>query len=449
MENTKENNIKKYSLNELKDKLKPKEKLQHYFQRMLKYYKKMNDRKNYYLYDLANKSYYSLEKKFKFKIDYDKSPFVSNMFQFLKEQLQPVNDTNNSLVYKEYQGPESFGFLIFEDTEYFYVFKNEYNRKLFNDINKVKLYELKNYNVVPITRNSNITGKDNINTIESHFLASEDFENKINNFFKRFSLVELPNYFFRLINKNPFKGKKSKEKKINREEIIEVNTVIQNIFSAYIEIDGAFAYYGISPFIIINEGNKLFKVSKTLDVSSFGEDIKINDNESNKLILNPNTVVIIEDKLGFPPVINDFKKGKKITKEKLYTSLNFIIYKTIRKINIMNEYLISTTEEKNKTYSYYLLLVYDSNPISDVENILKTILNDLCKEKLIKYPTFKLKVIYALPCISLNDSTTIAELKNEIIDLKTTIEEMRKEMEEIKKIKENAQTNNQISINNK
>ena len=73
----------------------------------------------YYLQDLANNDYYSLDNKFKFKINYEKSPFVSNMFKFLKEQLKSVKDTNNKDVYKEYQGEDSFGFLIYKKNEYF------------------------------------------------------------------------------------------------------------------------------------------------------------------------------------------------------------------------------------------------------------------------------------------------------------------------------------------
>ena len=137
------NNINKDIINDLKSDLKPKMKLKEYFQKMLKFYGiNASNRNYYYLYDLANNDYYSLDNKFLFKINYDKSPFVSNMFQFLKEQLKSVKDTNNKLTYKEYQGQESFGFLILDKIEYFYVFKNEHNRDILNDINNLKQYEL-------------------------------------------------------------------------------------------------------------------------------------------------------------------------------------------------------------------------------------------------------------------------------------------------------------------
>ena len=137
-------NMEKSNLIDLTQGLKPKESLKEYFKRTLDYYKtkKNLEMKNYYLFDLAKEDYFSLKDKFVFKIDSDKSPFVSSMFQFLKVQLMPVKNTNNKTVYKEYQGPESFGYLLYQNTEYFYVFKNDYNRELFNDINRVKECEL-------------------------------------------------------------------------------------------------------------------------------------------------------------------------------------------------------------------------------------------------------------------------------------------------------------------
>ena len=115
----KNQDLEKSNQNELKNNLKPKEKLQDYFKRMFNYYKiNTSERKYYYLYYLAENKYYSLEKAFKFKTNYDQLPFVSNMFNFLMELLKPVNDTNNNNIYKEYEGPESFGYLIYDDKEY-------------------------------------------------------------------------------------------------------------------------------------------------------------------------------------------------------------------------------------------------------------------------------------------------------------------------------------------
>ena len=426
--------LESLNINDLKNDLKPKEKLKDYFQRMLKYYNIYNKKKYFYLYDLANNDYYSLENKFKFKINYDKLPFVSNMFQFLKEQLKPVKDVNNRDVYKEYQGPESFGFLIYDKYEYFYVFKNEFNRNLFNDIKNIKLYELENALVIPDSWYSNKTGIENLDEVKSHFLSSEEFENKINKYFNKLNLKELPNYFFRLIKKNQIIIPKKSD---NNNNEIDMDSVDENYFSAYIEIDGAFAYFNPSKLTIINENDKLFKVSKTINVSSWGEEIEINNDDKNNFIIDQNTILLIEDKLSFPKVINDLKKEIKINKDELYTSLNFLIYKTIKKINIFNEYLISTSEGKKITYSYYLLLIYNSNPILNVENIFEKILSDLSKEKLIKYPNFYLKIIYALPCISLNDSKKVEELEAEIKIQKNNLEEMALKMKKMKlKMKE-------------
>lgn len=169
---------------------------------MYNYYKIEKKNEHYFLYDLANNDYYSLENKFKFKINYDQFPFISNMFTFLKKQLESVKDTNNKDVYKEYQGPNSFGYLIHEKCEYFYVCKNEFNRNLFDNINNVKQYEYdKAFNTQNNFRYSNATLNENFNGIDSHFLTSEYFENKINNYFCKFNLKQLPNYFFRLVKK--------------------------------------------------------------------------------------------------------------------------------------------------------------------------------------------------------------------------------------------------------
>ena len=410
------------NIRELQNNLKPKEKLGDYFKRMLKYYKINKNKDYYYLYDLANNDYYSVKNKFKFKINYDLFPFISNMFKFLKNQLEPVKDTNNKEVYKEYQGPESFGYLIHDKYEYFYVFKNEFNRELFNDINNVKQYEYDNAFNVFNSRYSNITGNENLDKIDSHFLSSEDFENKINKYFMKFNLKQLPNYFFRLSKKNkkeiPF------NKDYNYHET-DMNCVDRYSCPSYIEIDGAFEYLNPKQLIIINENDKLFKCSKTISISSWGDEIKIKDDKLD-LIIEPNSIILIEDKLSFPKVIRNLTNNKKIKKDDLFTSLNFFIYKIIKKISIFNEYLVSTSEGTTRIYSYYLLLIYDSNPILNVENIIINIIKDLKKENLIKYPKFQIKAIYVLPCITLNESKEVDELKTKIKNLKEEIEIMKR-----------------------
>ena len=54
-----------------------------------------------------------------------------------------------------------------------------------------------------------------------------------------------------------------------------MNYAESHYFSSFIEIDGAFVYYKSSPMTIIEENNKLFKVSKTINVSSWGREINI------------------------------------------------------------------------------------------------------------------------------------------------------------------------------
>ena len=440
-ERSKENDIIKEK--ELIYNLKPKENLRDYFKRIYNHYNINKFRKkNYYLYDLANNKYFPMENKFLFKKDYDKFPFVSNMFTFLIEQLKPVKDTNNNNAYKEYHGPESFGYLVLDGIEYFYVFQNEYNRELFNDINRVKEYEYKNaFLGIPCSRNLNLTGNEHFNFVESHFLSSNDFEPKINNYFKKYNLKELPNYFFRIKEKN------KKLPEIKYEKNINMNYAEFHYFLNFVETDGAYVYNDSSPMTIIDKNNKLFKLSKTIKVSSYGKKITLNEDENNDFaitnnvifdksdnkikvsknddfIINQNSVILIEDKLNISKIIENFDKNKKMNKDELYSSFNFLIYKTIRKIRFYEEYLTSISEKTNNKYSYYLLLVYYNNPISDIENIIIKILKNLSSQSLIKYPSFQLKVIYSLPCISFNNSKEFNDLKAEVKILKEKVERM-------------------------
>ena len=73
------------------------------------------------------------------------------MFKLLKKQLEPFKDTNNKETYQEYQGSKSFGYLIHDKCEYFYVFKNEFNRNLFNNmiiLNKVNMIKILIFRII-------------------------------------------------------------------------------------------------------------------------------------------------------------------------------------------------------------------------------------------------------------------------------------------------------------
>jgi len=296
----------------------PKDNLKQYFQKMLEYYKIDKYKNNYYLYDLATNDYFPIKTKFNFKIDFDKYPSISNMFLFLNDQLESGKDTNNHNIYKEYQGQQSFGFLILDNIEYFYVFNNEYNRELFNEINIAKEYEYENAF---------------IGSLPPGYPPKPYFETKINRFFKNYDdLKELPNYFFGLHKKNELPQTKDS----SNDKFISMNFAESYYFLSYIEIDGAFAYYKSSPMIIIEENNNLFKVSKTIYVSSWGKEIYIEDNNnSNNFIIKQNSAIILEDILGFPKELKDLKRNQEMNKDELYSSLNFLIYKSIRKISFL------------------------------------------------------------------------------------------------------------------
>ena len=122
--------------------------------------------------------------------------------------------------------------------------------------------------------------------------------------------------------------------------------------------------------------------------------------------------------------MKNLNRDQKADKDELYSSINFIIYKSKRKINIVEEYLKSNFEGKTIKYSYYLVLVYNNNPISDMEKIIINILRNLYEQKLIKYLSFKFKVIYALPCISFNNSKEMDKMKMEMNDMKNKLVEL-------------------------
>ena len=389
---------------------------------MLEYYKINKYKNNYYLYDLATNDYFPIKTKFNFKIDFDKYPFVSNIFLFLNEQLESVKDTNNHDIYKEYQGQQSFGFLILDKIEYFYVFYNEYNRELFNDINRVKEYEYENAF---------------IGSLPYRYPNKSDFETKINSFFINYGLKELPNYFFGLHKKNEL----PKTKASNNDKFITMNYAGSHYFLSFIEIDGAFAYYKSPPMTIIEENNKLFKVSKTINVSSWGREIDIEENNNNDFIINQNSVILLEDKLSFPKELKDLKRNQEMNKDELYSSLNFLIYKSIRKINIVKEYLTSNFEGKAIEYSFYLVLVYKNNPISSMEKIIVNILRNLYEQSLIKYPSFKFKVIYSLPYIPINNFPNLDKMKMDLNDMKNKMEELSNKMKDMEKLIEKYKIN--------
>ena len=50
---------------------------------------------------------------------------------------------------------------------------------------------------------------------------------------------------------------------------------------------------------------------------------------------------------------------------------------------------------------------------------------NLSNEKLIKYNSFHIKVIYVLPCISLNESKRVEELEKDVENLRKEVKELK------------------------
>ena len=399
----------------LKTNLSPKENLKVYFLRKLKQYNlysMKNYEKKYYLYDLANNNFYDITSKFFFSINYEKFPIISNMFSFLKNQLSPINDTNNQQKYKEYLGPNSFGYMLMENKEYFYLFKNKYNIDEIYNINNIKKYYYKNFELVDCSCFSNHTEKDN-GKFDSHFIISDDFESKINQFFiANKELKELPCYFFRIKNKNKI-GYKPKYR-----NYIDFDYAKKNYFLSFCEVEGAFIYDGITPLEIINKENSCFSTNGVVEFESQNAEVK----EEKGFTIKGKSIILIESKLTIPKNIKKFNMLKKYKREELYSSLIFTIYKMIKKIKFYESYLNNNSENK---YHYYLILFYNSNQIDDINDYVKKCLNLLKRKECIEKDdsSYSIKVVFTVSQILGRQREISNQLEIEVNLLRDKIKE--------------------------
>ena len=237
---------------------------------------------------------------------------------------------------------------------------------------------------------------------------------------------------------------------------------INNIFSRFIETDGAFLYLNDKnindrktaqyiPLIV----QKTFEIKKILKNDKF--EFIINNLEEN-IKPEPKTIILTETKFKMPKDIKNFSILEKFEKNKLAGTLIFTLFKLIQKIEIYKQYIkneILNENENINDYKFKLILIYDANLIKDISEFIKKDLEILIQADKIK-SEFKLQIIYFPPTLSsynvfrlqknLDEITKKFEinLKNKDKEIRDIKNELAKKNEEIDYIKQQIQ---QLQIN--
>lgn len=406
----------------------------------------MNCIDDFFLSNLAKEKYYSIIEEFKFNKNFKNFPIVSYAYDNIIQLLRPKTDYTYGHIYKDHPGENTIGITILDNIEYIYAYSNILKNDLIN-VNHIKKDSYENiYSDVDNYSNYSNQSYDNNqnNDIDYYFLASNEQENKVNNYFKKFKMLNnLPNYFFLLKNKNRDKIKDPNEIKNyknyfdskgnnieEKKEIIKLEDVVNNLFSTFIETDEVFYYKDDIPLTLIEEGNKSFSVSNKIEISEYGANINII--KSKLLNIEKNSIILIEDKLSAPKFYENLLYKKDYIKQDFYSSLNFLVYKIISKIKIYKEFIKSELND-NDNFKFILLLVYNNKPIKedDMENVIKKIINNLYHLNLVKEKLFDFQVLYILPNISMNYFLEIENQKNEINKLKSDYNELANKYNEI------------------
>ena len=267
---------------------------------------------------------------------------------------------------------------------------------------------------------------------ELTFFKGFEFESNSTIIFKYlFDLKDLPNYFFVL-------NKKSQKNKGNFINFIDYN---KNLFSSFIETDGAYINdkneklltnlkYNYHPFLIQNTF-VVYKKNAKYELDSINEDLEI----------EPKTIIINESKLSIPKNIEEFSFDEKYEKNQIANTLIFTLNKLIQKKKYYKELVeneILTKKEEIKDYHFLFCLIYNNIPVENIEEIVKSDLKKLIKKGLIE-DEFKLKIIYLIPNLGTYNLNVYQK------DMRTRIDEMQNQH----KIEmNNMQNQHKIEINN-
>ena len=315
--------------------------------------------------------------------------------------------------------------MIQDEIEYFYVFKNDLNYNEIHNINKIQLYDECEENEDDLYRHySNNSEVQEFKSIAPHFLNSEDFESKINNYFKKFAVLkELPQIFFQL-------KKKNQNNYIYRKyNYNDFDSYLNDCFSNFCEIDGAFLYKRDTPLILFFYENNKFILSKKYTLNDF-------TGKKEDFIISPYSVLLIEDKISATKYIDlALLKENCLTKEEINSSLIFTVYKLIKKINFYQNYLekkMKIEDKYFKEYHFHLILSYNNKHISRIEKDFIKCFKFLKNNGYLNNikDNFDIRFIYTLPSISFNKSTTVNDLKKEIEKINNKFNRIQKYFKE-------------------
>ena len=401
-----------------------------YFMDQIKKYSGFID-KNSVFYKFINSKNFDFDFKKNIKnINKHYFPIIHAIYSNL---LENINDLD-----KNYD--KKFGFIVINKKDYIYTYDNEkvINNFLYNPNNIIKYnydYLINNQNLNEIksmSSMSSVSNESNSNEKEYKYdltlLKGFELENNSIYLFKTlFNLKDLPNYFFHL---QKFEKKLNKKDKINKklkniqienennkktdknEKLISFSEYSDNLFSNFLETDGAYIndeniilkpkFKNYNPFII----HKTFVYSNN-SLISIDEDLEI----------GPKTIIIIESKVSIPKDKPDFSFEKIYSRSVLDKTLIFTLNKLIKKIKyykefIENEFLTDKKEIGN--YKFLLCLIYNNIPILDIDKIVENDLNNLINSNFIENE-FKLKILYLIPNLG---SYNLMNLQEDINNLR-------------------------------
>ena len=163
------------------------------------------------------------------------------------------------------------------------------------------------------------------------------------------------------------------------------------------------------------------------------------ENKDEKFIkIYNNSIILVDTKLCASENITYIKLDEIIQRKKIQNYLYFIIYKLVKKASFYielfkNEYL---KEKKYKNLNkVQLFLVYNNQPFSDLNDPVKTCLENLIKDNLIEYE-FTIQVLCTRSTVGLLNSKFLVEIIQDndkiIKELKENDSKKNKEIEELK-----------------
>ena len=424
-------------------------------------------------------------------------PIVHDIFSNL---LNYINNPKNNY-------NKNFGFIVIDKTEFIYAYHNdEIINSIIFEASKIKEcdYEhiLKSKNFGEIEKNNSENNsaqnyrKNNINYISNNsysghksyksygdnqingnnddknngykltILKGLEFENNSTYLFKNlFDLKDLPNYFF-VINKevkedinkknhhknsNEYKGKK-------RSEAYNFSDYNKNLFSIFIETDGAYINDKNEKLIPKLKNNyHPFLIQNTFEIYKNGEKYELRLIDEN-LDIEPKTIVINESKLSIPKNIDNFNLEEKYEKDLLEKTLIATLNKLIRKSYYYSKFVekeILKDSNEIKDYKFLLCLIYNNIPIKNIDDIAKKDLQILIDNDYINNK-FKLKIIYLIPNLgTYNLNYYQKEMDNKLAETRRDMEKQHqsqmKDMEnqnqiKMEQLKRDMENQNQIKM---